>query len=295
MTDSLRFTFDLKNYKFIIMKTKVFFVAALVGLGSIANAQTTQVTNDKGSVVTPEAGDWAIGFNAAPMFDYVGNMFNGSTSNSLSTQFIDANNAIYGKMFVDENTAYRASIRIGTGSTTIGSVYGGMNGDSLTNTAKYSGSAIVLGGGIEKRRGHGRLQGYYGGELQISLGGSQSTENYEYAVTADTANFNAGVLVDEFGDPSLSRTDSKKYGTTFGLGLRGFIGAEYFVLPKISIAAEYGWGLGFSSTGAAETVTTTLDPTDNTTEQTTVLGGKSSSFNIDTDNLSGAIRVMFHF
>ena len=49
----------MKNYKFIIMKRKALFVAALVGLGSFANAQTTQVTNEAGTVVTPEANDWA--------------------------------------------------------------------------------------------------------------------------------------------------------------------------------------------------------------------------------------------
>lgn len=277
------------------MKRKALFVAALMGLGSIANAQTTQVTNEGGMVVTPEAGDWAIGFNASPLFSYVGNAFNGSTGNGFNSAFVNGNNAIYGKMFVDENTAYRAQVRLMTGSTKMGSVYGGMNGDSLTNTVKYSGSAVVLGAGIEKRRGHNRLQGYYGGEVLITLGGTNPTETYEYAVTADTASFNAGVLVNEYGMQSLSRTDSRKYGATFGLGVRGFIGAEYFFLPKISIAAEYGWGLSFSTTGASETVTTTVDYATDKSEQTTVVGAKSSSFGIDTDNLGGTIRLMFHF
>ena len=73
------------------MKRKALFVAALVGLGSFANAQTTQVTNEAGYVVTPEAGDWAIGFNASPLFNYVGNAFNGSTGNTMSTAFANGN------------------------------------------------------------------------------------------------------------------------------------------------------------------------------------------------------------
>ncbi|MCB9188010.1 MAG: hypothetical protein H6599_01885 [Flavobacteriales bacterium] len=279
------------------MKRKALFVAAFVGLGSIANAQTTQVTNDKGTVVTPEAGDWAIGFNAAPIFDYVGNAFNGSTGNSLSTQFVNSNNAIYGKMFIDENTAYRASVRLMYGSGTTISLQDTNTVDAapdyLENKIKASGAGVVLGAGIEKRRGHGRLQGYYGGEALITLGGTTPNMKYEYALAMDTANLNAGLVTN-------GRTLSSKAGSTFGIGVRGFIGAEYFVLPKISIAAEYGWGLGFSTTGAGETVSEvygfeTSTATTETVFELTTMTGKSSSFNIDTDNWGGAIRVMFHF
>ncbi len=297
MQDSLTFTFELKNYKFIIMKRKALFVAALVGLGSMANAQTTEVTNDNGTVVTPQSGDWAIGFNAAPMFDYVGNMFNGSTGNSLSTQFVNANNAIYGKMFADENTAYRGSIRLmyGSGSQVMLQDTNTMDAapDYIENKVTQSGAGIVLGAGIEKRRGHNRLQGYYGGEALITLGGTTPNMKYEYALEMTEDNVLDGLVTN-------GRTLSSKSGSTFGIGVRGFIGAEYFFLPKISVAAEYGWGLSWSTTGAGETVTEnygfeTSTSTTATTFELTTMTGKSSSFNIDTDNWGGAIRVMFHF
>jgi hypothetical protein len=287
----------LKNYKFIIMKRKALFVAALVGLGSMANAQTTQVTNENGDVVTPEANDWAVGFNASPIFNFVGNAFNGSTGNSMGSAFVDGNNAIYGKMFVDENTAYRASIRIGYGSGTSvilsdTNTAGGAP-EYIEDKVTQSGAAIVLGAGMEKRRGHGRLQGYYGGEALITLGGTTPNMTYEYGLEYNTTNN---------GTIPASRPLSSKAGSTFGFGVRGFIGAEYFVLPKISIAAEYGWGLGFSSTSSGEAVTEYwgIDPstptaTTETAYTITTMTGKSSSFNIDTDNLGGAIRVMFHF
>jgi hypothetical protein len=277
------------------MRTKTLFAAALVGLGSMANAQTTQMSNDAGAVITPEAGDWAIGFNAAPILNYAGNMFNGTIGNSMGSAFVGNDQAIYGKYFVDENTAYRGSLRLATGSTTINSLYAGMNNDSLTNTAKFSGGAVVLSAGLEKRKGHNRLQGYYGGEVMITLGGTQASEEYTYAAAMDTVSLNAGILVDENGTPSTSRTDAKSYGSTFGIGLRGFIGAEYFFAPKVSIAAEYGWGLSYSSTSGSETTTSSLSVADNVTTETIVMGGTSSNFGIDTDNLGGAIRLMFHF
>jgi len=37
------------------------------------------------------------------------------------------------------------------------------------------------------------------------------------------------------------------------MGLRGFIGVEYFVFSKISIAAEYGWGWAFTTRSKATT------------------------------------------
>jgi hypothetical protein len=284
------------------MKRKALFVAALVGLGSFANAQTTQVTNDKGFVVTPETGDWAIGFNANPLFNYVGNAFNGATTNSFNSQFLNYNstNAIYGKMYKDENTAYRAQVRILAASgkqevLTDTSSVGQSNPNYITDVVKQSGFGLVIGAGIEKRRGHNRLQGYYGGEVLITFGGTTPNMKYEYSATLDTTNMNNG-------SANNNRPLSSKAGSTFGVGVRGFIGAEYFFAPKISIAAEYGWGLSWRTTSGSETVTEVYGVEDPsvagalpTTHQVTTMGGKSGGLNIDTDNVGGAIRLMFHF
>jgi hypothetical protein len=39
----------------------------------------------------------------------------------------------------------------------------------------------------------------------------------------------------------------------YGFGLRGFIGAEYFFMPKMSIGGEFGWGLAYVKNGATTT------------------------------------------
>jgi hypothetical protein len=103
------------------------------------------------------------------------------------------------------------------------------------------------------------------------------------------------------GDPVYGngRLLSQSGGGTFGLGIRGFIGAEYFVLPKLSIGCEVGWGLAFLSTGAttetwASTDGSAIAPIDHE-------GTKSSSFGIDTESntgvfgSAGTIRMTFHF
>ena len=59
-------------------------------------------------------------------------------------------------------------------------------------------------------------------------------------------------------NPQGSRTVETKNGATFTLGARAFIGAEYFILPKMSLGAEYGWGIGLSTTGSGtQTIETT--------------------------------------
>jgi hypothetical protein len=166
-----------------------------------------------------------------------------------------------------DKMAYRGMVRIGFGSDKVVTP-AGSNEDVVTNSYNN----ITLGGGVEYRRGNTRLQGYYGAMAMIGLGGSKTS--YEYGAGAVD-----GQITEE------------KAGSTFGLGVRAFVGAEYFVLPKISIGGEFGWGLGFSSTGASET---TIQGA------AAVTGGKSSSFGLDTDNNAfgvapAAVLVHFHF
>lgn len=243
---------------------KIFLFCASIALVGTMNAQ---LTSKKGENYLPEAGDYAIGADASSMLSYFGNMLNGGTNTGFGMGFTNGATAITGKKFKTEDMAYRGMLRIGFGSDKV-TTPNGTNEDVITNSY----SNITLGGGIEKRRGKTRLQGYYGAMAMISFGGSKTS--YEYGAGAvDTQ------ILEE------------KDGSTFGLGVRAFVGAEYFVLPKISIGGEFGWGLGFSSTGASEVTKQGL-PVES--------GDKSSSFGLDTDNNAfgvapASVLVHFHF
>ena len=290
------------------MKKKVLFVASIF----LATATFAQdgLTSKKGEAYLPEAGDWALGFDGTPFLNYAGNMFNGNTANSVNATWVGNNPAmtIVGKMFKDETTAYRAKIRIGFGSNTTKNIFDTstttLTGE-ITDEMKNSYFMLTLGGGIEKRRGNTRIQGFYGGEMLISIG-SSSTE-YTYADQASgtitggnvhqatyTTDFNTGATTTG-GERDLKIAN----GSTFQLGLRGFVGVEWFVAPKVSVAAEYGWGLAMSSTGDGErdteeyTISTGSTDLSNVTRKHTT--GGNSSFGIDTDNNGGIITIMFHF
>lgn len=287
------------------MKKSTLFVAALA-LG-MTTAFAQDLTSKKGEPILPEAGDYAIGVDATPFLSYFGNMLNGNTSNSpFGWNYTNSNMMITGKMFTSETMAYRAAIRIGFGSTSVtspiiddGSTSGEMTNDELKMAYNY----IGLGGGLEWRRGKGRLQGYWGGMLSIGFGSEKDT--YTYGNDFSTSNTNPSTTdfssyTGYSNNVGGVRTTLMKSGSMMDIGLRGFAGAEFFVLPKVSVGGEFGWGLMFSSQGASTTDVEFWDFANNTDDSDSFEGGKESSFGIDTDNnafgmATGAVLVHFHF
>ncbi len=279
------------------MKKRVLFVASLF----LATATFAQdgLTSKKGEAFLPEAGDWAIGFDANPLIGYFGNLANGSTGNNLNLPWFDSTSkVIYGKMFKDENTAYRAKVRIGLGSSSSETTPFDPNTDSsYVNKNKTSnGFTFIVGGGIEKRRGSTRLQGVYGAEALIGIiGGGNTSTTYGKDLSANNTNL---------GSPRVLKTSN---GNTLTFGVNGFIGVEYFIMPKISLAAEYTWGLSFNSTGATNQDTeywgltpaeaaSANPPSDHLVTESNVTAGKSNSFSFDTANTgSASLTVLFHF
>jgi hypothetical protein len=285
------------------MKKSIFTVALILGAATTAMAQDKQYT--------PESGDWAVGIDATPFLTYFGNFIGGTDANAApSWNFLTNNQTITGKYFTADDMAYRGSLRIGFGSQSANNMVGQDGAAAPTypnlpamveDTWKQGTTNIGISGGLEWRKGSGRLQGFYGGELGIMLS-SQSVEyTYGNAMTTTGATSTDWGTGNVAGDPVYGngRLLSQSGGGTFGLGLRGFIGAEYFVLPKLSLGGEFGWGLAFMSTGA---VTETWESTDGSAIATIEHeGSKSSAFGIDTDannsvfGPAGSIRMTFHF
>ncbi len=260
------------------MKKKILFVAAILTAGLTFGQDG--MTSKKGAPILPEAGDNAIGFDANNLLNYGGNLLNGSATNGLSNLNLMQNNTIYGKMFVDANKAYRGMVNIGFGSNTNTSLVADATDPAKTveDEVKSSNMSFAVGGGIETRRGSGRLQGVYGPMAMISIGSSGTENTY-------------GNKIDDLG-AGTSRVTETKAGSTFGLTLGAFGGVEYFFAPKMSLGAEISWGINFSSTGAGETTTESFDGTSSSTN--TVETGSSSSFNLGTSP-NTMISLNFHF
>jgi len=152
----------------------------------------------------PAAGDYSIGFNAAPLLKYAGNLFSSSGTNQINMAWQEEN-VLMGTYFKSENLAYRGGLGLNMSSFSAG--------DSTDPST--SSTNIHLMGGLMKLRRADRIMGYYGAEAGLGLGSSKS----QIGSGPETKTSNTSIMA------------------------RGFVGAQYFILPKISIGAEYGLGL----------------------------------------------------
>jgi hypothetical protein len=287
------------------MKKSILAVAVLIGT-SATFAQ--DLTSKKGEAFLPEAGDWAISIDATPLLGYVQGIFGSNGSSAAgSWSFLNGNNTITGKYFATDDMAYRGGINIGFSTVTdkaytpqLDKTTGAADADGaqVVDELKTSSSNIMLTGGLEWRKGSTRLQGFYGAELGIGFGGG-SNQDFTYG----NGDLSVGVpTMTHAVDGNLTHNNNinQKGGVMFGL--RGFIGAEYFVLPKLAVGGEFGWGLGLQTTGKA-TSSASSHATGANVETTTETSPGGSSFVLGTTNAaaspffgaSGSLKITFHF
>lgn len=310
------------------MKKSIALVALAFGVSS---AFAQDLTSKKGEPFLPEAGDYMIGIDANPFLNYLGNFFGKTAANTAPTfNFMNGNRMIIGKYFKDATTAYRVGIRIGLDNKTTKNYLNDVTETGLVYPAlptqkedswKHGQTNIGLMVGIEKRKGKTRLQGFYGADFMIF--GSTTKDKYAYGQTVDgltlgltgvnaanTSSFNGGAngganaIIGVNGQTS-GRVASKTVGNGLGFGLRAFIGAEYFILPKISIGGEFGWGVGFMTGGKTKTTVESIGgtPPANTSVTQTVKNGGHLVLDTDLNNTStgsilapsASLRLNLHF
>ncbi len=259
------------------------------------DAKKEAFKSKRGVYILPEGGDIALGFNAVPFFNYLGNMLNGAAGNTLAPNFI-RRQAIVGKYFLNENNAVRAELRIGYRNTKNQEFViqdGTGAGDNVFVTDKmFTGTTnIHFAAGYEMRRGHGRVQGYFGGMGEVQYQSTKNTYEYGNAMTVKNPNptsFNFGNNLAGKG----RRTEAVNL-QDLSFGVRGFIGVEYFFAPKISLGAEFGWGPRFQITRDGKTVDKYWDGQEIKTETLDI--ARDTNFNLDTDNAQAGIFLIFHF
>lgn len=307
-------------------------LAILALAAGISSAHAQDLTSKKGEPILPEEKDWSIGVDATPFLNYMGNFF-GKTANNAAPafNFLNFNQTITGKYFIQAQTAYRASLRLGLSNSTVREnvrdrSYVPPATNTYPNTTPVvenswtqASTNVGLTAGIEKRRGKTRLQGYYGAEAGLNFSTSNNKFTYGNAlvptgtlpviVDADD-NISGGNVVGTvsqlpgmIGDARVTRV---KTGASVIFGVRAFIGAEYFILPKISIGGEFGWGIGIGTGGKTTTTYESIGNTNalgaaNQVGTTTVEQPGTGGLFIDTDNSnsifgpSASLRLNFHF
>ncbi len=276
-----------------------------------ADMDADVLTSKKGVPILPQADDYSISLDGTPFLDYFGNMLNlgGNTAPSAAfTSLQGSNQAIIGRKFVDANTAYRGIVRIGFGSETYKNSVaenGATGGETVDDKLTMSSMDIQLGAGLEKRRGRGRLQGYYGAQALIGISSSGAKAEYSNGIDPAENNtytdwdfVNGGVAgADQNANfAGATRNTQVKNGSSITFGVEGFVGAEFFVAPSVAFGAEFSWGLSLSTAPKGETTSETVNGTvDGTTSTTTAsyTGATPSIFSFDTG--VSAIRMSVFF
>lgn len=307
------------RYKHIICGALLFTSAASFAQ-STDKAQSGTANSFKsinGHEVLPQEGDWALGISATGFFNYFGNMFSNDNSNSAPS-FNTANTpdafatgklsgmAIMGKYMKSNDMAYRFRFQANAGSVTHRNnvlesslTPDPMNPKFVEDDMTESSYVVMLGAGIEKRRGHNRIQGFYGAEVLLGCGGDSKSFSYGNSYNN---NFNTPLSTVDFSSGSTAnlsaRTKTSNAGMMFMAGVRGFTGVEYFIAPKLSLGGEIGYTLGFSTHGKGfvETEGWNVATMQTTTVSTTQFNNAGlRSFGIGLDNLNAGINLHFYF
>jgi len=266
------------------MTVKLTTISILLGLGLNVSAQDQtddQVPkNKKGYEILPKAGDIGLGFNTIPILDMFLGTLNRATPFSGSSNIVQytqaSNNQIVGKYYLAPKTAIRVRFGFNTlsGSMTAqvqdaNAAYTASFGTPddiakaslmrVDDIATFQKTNILLSAGMEFRRGYRRLQGFYGAEIGFGQTGARQSVQYGNAFSDQYAiqytNFQSGSTV-SFNPNNTARTTrdvETKFRGGIRLGARAFVGVEYFIFSKISIAVEYGWGYSLTTRRAATT------------------------------------------
>jgi hypothetical protein len=303
------------------MKKKLLVIAAAVLASANVFAQqvvtetetTTTATgagpvNKRGEVILPQAGEYAIGFSATPILNYVGRLF--TTDNNINEKDgsgsvqspnmpfvgpwggnnINPGNAIWVKKMIDAKSAYRVRFQFDFSNTTTKNLVAQNNTTPdpfnpvfVEDVTKFKSAQILLGAGIEKRRGASRVQGVYG--VEGLIGFRNTSTSIEYGNPLDV-NFNA----------ASGRTLKSDPGKFWLVGARGFAGVEYFILPKFSLGGEFGYTLGISGASNGETVTEVWDGTSSSVvEVTTETNPVVKGVGLGLDAVNANINFLFYF
>jgi hypothetical protein len=292
--------------KFGVLVSGWLVFSSLTNTIQAEESDTLILKSRKGEIILPEKGDWAIGMDAVPVLNYLGGFLSNSGATAPSVNFINAYPmTISGKYFTSNQQAIRARVRIGLVSSSVkNSVVDMVNTNIDTvysqDVRRHNSTNIMLAGGKEYRKGKSRLQGFYGYEFFMNI----SRENIRYDYANQFSNTNPSVLSSDFNSPNelgyntsltSSRIKEDRSGTGFGLGARGFIGAEFFILPKLSIGAEFGWSVSYFNQNDGRNTIEIWDNVGGTVRQRSLVKAGVNRFGVDTDNTGGAMMITFHF
>lgn len=264
------------------------------------------------TIYTPQAGDIGLSIDLlAPIMTYVGNMFNDNTNNVFPAAFsgpnYNGNVSVAARYFLRDDMAIRASLSVNNNSNTTKAYVtddaaraaNPLSIDLVTDSRTITNKDAYLAVGLELRRGYKRLQGFYGVQL---IGGYQSQmTSYAYGNAITSLNqapsqFFAAVPLNNVGGNSRLLKTNTAQGRDLLVGIGGFIGIEYFILPKLAVGGEINLSAMAIFGGQEYEKSERYNPSSNKVEENTRLaspGGTTWVFN--THQVGNGVYLAFYF
>ncbi|GIJ93533.1 hypothetical protein CAPN002_07510 [Capnocytophaga stomatis] len=186
------------------MKKIILSLAAVFAFGA-ASAQ--ELVSSKGEEYLPKEGDWSFGFNAGNALKFIGNAFNSNTNNEFGGSAFGKNETFKVPGF-DNGYSFLGKKMTSDNTAdryTANFIFNYAKPKDVDATTAFG---LAVGYGKEWRKGSTRLQGFYGADALLGFGVPQ------------------------------------KDAFSFALGAQGFVGAEYFIFPKVALGAQYSYSVG---------------------------------------------------
>lgn len=219
-----------------IYKITILLLAIIVVQVAFAQSDSTKIATVK-SKYLPEKGNFAIGADATPLFDYLGNMMNGTIGNALNL----STPLIYAKYYLTDNVAMRTVLGINT--TTKSDLFyvaddaarmaNPLSNAQVTDQKNDNSNGYYLSLGLQKFIGEKRLRGFYGAQLFTEYGKDKATYAYGNPMTSLNPMPSSNWLY-VAGERKLSEVTAHD----FMVGAGGIAGFEYYVAPRLCIGGE---------------------------------------------------------
>jgi hypothetical protein len=222
---------------------------------SVSQSKVDGLVSKKGIYILPERGEFCLGIDADPFLHYLGGIF---SNNHATTPDIDAISDTYkigisGKYMASSNTAYRISFYVDASSEndflpvrksllTPNELDPQYVDDEQTTSA----TSFQVAAGLEKRRGNSRIQGIYGAELLVEFFSEKIEYNYGNPITNQFTT--PDIAYNAYGTNG-ERLIKTTVDNSFGVGVKAFVGVEYFIAPKLSLGGEVGYVVEYAKEG----------------------------------------------
>ncbi|HOG18890.1 MAG TPA: hypothetical protein PKW37_00410 [Salinivirgaceae bacterium] len=203
-------------------------------------AQDNEAKEEK--IYTPESGDISIGIDGTPVFNYIGNMFNGNMGNA----FNPGDTKFYFRYFLTDNSAARIVLGINNG-TLIDHFY--IDDDAallldpnsnaqLEDVMKVKTRDMEIRLGYQQFRGYKRLLGFYGADIGYRY--QKIHRSFQYGNEMNELN---PAPTTQWGNQAVRPLEINN-GAINTIFAGVFTGAEYYLLPKICVGMELGLTYG---------------------------------------------------